>query len=451
MDDNTTLPTAVAVAPPPKRFNVYKVQPFDLWNYLFTQVHSPQLIRWQGAFADHLDLAALGQAIEASYKAMPLITARFLSNGLWPRWRPRPVALEEVLHVVDRPADPVAAIRDAMAVTLDFAGGPQLRVTVVRQDDHDTICVVVNHMLCDGTGFRDYLIELSRLYTQTEAGETPTPRPPLPRGVGPVVARFSRLEHLTLLRGRAEAFSREAIDAAGAVSFERPDGPDRYLTRLVPEPVFTKARQAAKAHGATVNDLALASLSRAWCHLTGVERMALPSTFDLRSFLPPGEQAALAHLATNCLIAVTVPPDAPMAHTLTQVHDQMTVHKSGASVLRSALAWPLATTTCPWPILKRNYGRFLTLPGVSFSNLGVIDPKEVSFANHVMTAAHFSTAVKPVPFMQLVISSLRGDLTLSFNLRGDDEAVAFAERMFDAIAGEMADFGASHAPAAETA
>jgi NRPS condensation-like uncharacterized protein len=418
--------------------NVYKVEAFDVWNFLFSLAHCPQMVRWRGDFDGFIDLDTLGQAVEASYKAMPLIAARFVDGLLRPAWRPRTVALDEVLQLVERPAEPEAAAQAALAVDVDIAQGPQLRLTVIRQDDHDTLCAVVNHMLCDGVGFKDYLAELSRLYSQIAAGRQPDPLPPLPRGIGPVAARYTPSERLHIALGRMEQFNRQAIDAAGAVSFERPDGPDQFIVKTVPAAVFEPARLGAKALGGTVNDLLMAAFARAWCAETGACRMALPSTVDLRAFLPPGQRPALAHLAGNCMVALEIPPGQPLADTLQQVSSQMAVHKQGIAPLRTALKWPIATTTCPYPLLKRNYGSFLNLPGVSFSNIGVIDPEKIAFAGLALTASHLCTAVKPPPYFQLVATSFQGSLTLSANLRGDGQAAVLALRVFQAMADEFA-------------
>ena len=48
---------------------------------------------------------------------------------------------------------------------IDELKGPQLMVKVIRNKYKDILCVVINHMICDASGFKEYLYLLSSIYT----------------------------------------------------------------------------------------------------------------------------------------------------------------------------------------------------------------------------------------------------------------------------------------------
>lgn len=60
---------------------------------------------------------------------------------------------------------PETEVDRALVTKLSTENGPQICFTVVRTDTSDQLVVIMNHMLADGAGFKEYLYLLSELYS----------------------------------------------------------------------------------------------------------------------------------------------------------------------------------------------------------------------------------------------------------------------------------------------
>ena len=412
----------------------YRVEPFDLWHYFSRRLFEPA-VRLRVDLADRLDADVLARAVAASCTTLPLIGCGFLGAGRRPRWVPRPGAAREVVRVVDSADDHEGCVHRALAAGIDLERGPQLTLTLVRQPGRDTLCAVVNHMVCDATGFTEYLRELSRLYTALVAGGEPLlPTPWRPRGSRSAMRGLALARRVRVLRSRFDAYDESTVGTAGRPQFRHADGPVRLLTQQIAADNFAAARAAAKERGASANDLFMAEFAHAWAERTGVERVVLPSTIDVRQFVVPRTPLGITNLSSNALCSIQLGPGVDLDGALQQVTQQMAVHKNGTAALKSVLMWNLAVGALPYRYLASRFTRLLTFPAVSYTNLGVLADETVAFGTVPVESAHFSTAIKPSPFFQLTVSTFRGVPTLSANIAGDDEAAAFATGVLDATA-----------------
>lgn len=108
--------------------------------------------------------------------------------------------MDRFVTVVSDLQDTDAAAMAALAETIDPEAGPQIRLTLVRKTEKDILCVVVNHMICDGAGLKEYLYLLASLHNQLYA--QPDYIPVLtagPRSALTVLKRLSPREKLQTL------------------------------------------------------------------------------------------------------------------------------------------------------------------------------------------------------------------------------------------------------------
>ncbi|MDR1183769.1 MAG: hypothetical protein LBK67_03120, partial [Coriobacteriales bacterium] len=177
----------------------YRVVAFDLWSYYSRCLYIP-VIRIQIDFDRHLDEAVLAEAFEQSCVTFPLIACVFdTTPPIRPRWTPRREAAREILQVVETRADTLREdeIQRVFAGSPDISKGPQLCAFLVRDSMRDSLCLTINHMLCDAAGFKQYLREVARLYSRIVAGLDPSPAPfDSQRSILPVLKRFTPLDWL---------------------------------------------------------------------------------------------------------------------------------------------------------------------------------------------------------------------------------------------------------------
>lgn len=119
--------------------------------------------------------------------------------------------MDRFVTVVSDLQDTDAAAMAALAETIDPEAGQQIRLTLVRKTEKDILCVVVNHMICDGAGLKEFLYLLASLHNQLYA--QPDYIPVLtagPRSALTVLKRLSPREKLQTLFTRYD-LSRQRV------------------------------------------------------------------------------------------------------------------------------------------------------------------------------------------------------------------------------------------------
>lgn len=167
-----------------------RVEPFDLMQYFYRRAHDPiihAVIRTGG----RIDPDRLGEAFRLSCQTVPVIACSFSIDGKKPRWQPQAYESGAFVDLVLPEADEAAAEARSLTSTIDIAKGPQVKAGIIRKRDGDTVCVLLNHMIGDGGGFKEYLYLVCLLYNSlcTQGGAVVVP-PPVSRKIGQVFSAF---------------------------------------------------------------------------------------------------------------------------------------------------------------------------------------------------------------------------------------------------------------------
>ena len=111
-------------------------------------------------FNDTLELELLRGAVLLSIDIVPILGSRFVLNKRCPYWEKIDINNNDIVTFVDSP-DPEDDIRRFIISITDELVGPQLMIRLIRSSHKDTMCIIMNHMVCDGAGFKEYLYLLS--------------------------------------------------------------------------------------------------------------------------------------------------------------------------------------------------------------------------------------------------------------------------------------------------
>ena len=79
-------------------------------------------------------------------------------------------------------------------------------------------------------------------------------------------------------------------------------------------------------------------------------------------------------------------------------------------------------------------------PLIGMSNIGVMDDKALAMGEANIIDGFMTGAVKYKPYMQLALTSLLGDITMTIAIRGSDEDEKIVNRFFDMIIANMEKF-----------
>ena len=414
----------------------YKAEIFDIWQYLCGKCQNyVPLIRCRIDFAGRVDLEILKQAVEQSFKTIPLARYCFDVCSNKPRWVDRGFTGEDIVCIVEAEEDEEKQVLQYFSTEIDSTAQPQLKIIVIRGTAGDILCIIISHIICDGTGFKQYIYLLSELYTALRNGKELPVQAFYPRGLKPLKASVSFREKVQILRSNF-TLERSSVIHPG-FDFNTGESGTYMEKRTLSKECFAAFKAFAKSNGATVNDGLMALFTRALCKNTDAESLHLPSTIDLRKFISKGRKYGITNFACFCMCNIPVYPEDSLADTIKRVSGQMVRHKSGKDILKPILIWDLVAHYVSYRKIRDLFEKTLDMPVISFTNIGIIDAELLNFDNIPIKDAYLTSPLKPRPHLQLGVSTYEGRCTLSANIYGSQDDSQFVNRLLDDMSDEV--------------
>ena len=409
-------------------FNIkYKTEAFDLWQYLCADIYDP-LIRCRIDFDGFIDEAMLKRAVMASLQTIPMVACSFGGGCCRPRWNDKGFDAEDMVRVLKVSKAAETDVLKCLSAGIDFANEPQLKILIVRKHAGDTLCIIISHIVCDGAGFKQYLYLLSELYTKLKNNEPAVIPAFFQRDIKPLFANVTLRERLKILRSEYNAYESANKTEQPGIDFELGNPVKAMEKRIISPEYFNKLKLFAKANNVTVNDCLMALFARSFCKNTGTNKILLPSTMDLRKFIPQGHLYGISNYSSNCMCHIFIKPNDSLSDTAAHVSRQMNNYKSEKNILKSVMLWGLAARA-PWSLLKCKFHKYAVQPVISFTNLGVIDKQRLNFDSLNINYAYLTASIKPRPYLQLTASTYNNSCTLGCNIYGSEADKSFVRRL----------------------
>lgn len=415
----------------------YKAEAFDVWQYLCGQTYEP-LIRWRIDISGRIDEETLMRAITLSLETIPLIGCCFDGSGRKPYWVDKGFTGKDMVRVVEVDGDAEAEIIRVLSSGIDAETEPQLKIGIVRAPEGDTMCIAISHLVCDGTGFKDYLSLVADIYTRLKSGQTVPAPQRYPRSTRPLYKRTGWLERIRLLRAPQPVREYSLKDQIG-VDFNTGETTPYLEYRTLSPRDFAAFKTFAVAHRATVNDALMAVFARAFCRETTTTHLAFTSTIDFRRFIPPGVPYGITNYAGNCVCGIAIDPREPLEATFAKISSQMQEYKIGKISLQQVIGWDLAVRFISFAKLKKGFTRQVPASMVAFTNPGILDTAGLDFDGAPIRSAYMTASIKPRPYFQVLASTFEGACTLTCNVYGSQQEQQFADRVLDDIVREISE------------
>jgi len=353
----------------------FPAPPFDLFNVLFERIYDPTM-HLLFAFDGEVDRGVLKTATLRLIAANPYLGCRFSENNGMPVWEECAADERERAFVV------LPAGSEMPPAPLDVRMGPQVRVSLLPEDDGDRVVVTCHHGFCDARGLLDIARQLFAVYR--EIGKDPAFAPAqtgrYDRSTDQVLARFSA-EEIERAREVEETFVdrwRFPVEQTGR-------GTPRIACRTLAPERLARARSFGKKYGATVNEVVIAAFFLALLRIRddptdrNTPRSILTSA-DLRRHLdrpvPP------ANLSVAYEVTIAAGEDARLEDMLVQVATTTRRRKENGLGLGCILFYDAiyaggmpAVEAFFDGMMQRYLGTGLKNP--VFSNIGVFDAGDV--------------------------------------------------------------------------
>ena len=393
----------------------YRVEAWDILQHLFkVKKINNHVLHFAAEFSSELNFVRIKQAVGLLADAFPLIRCGFEENDPHrPVWVDKEHTPDDMAFLIET-EDTVMAAQNFLCQEIDLKKGPQMKIGVIRNGKSDTLCVLINHMLCDAAGFKQVLYALGSAYTSLEKQtELQIDSMISDRSVKQILKKRS-------FKSRMKIYcSKSKLNPYGSqkFNFEGDISNPFIVIEKIPREQFLLLKDYAKKHHVSVNDMMLTAFLRVLSRSFGYTA-PLPCAIDLRRFLPNHMAGGVCNLVSNLSCSIGPNLGADFADTLLKVKKEMDVQKNDFGSIRNVLCLEKLFDLCPYEAAYHLLKKYFSNPPVAFTNIGILDQNKLVFGNCMINDAYMTGSIKYIPNFQLSLTTFDDKATLCVNLHG---------------------------------
>jgi NRPS condensation-like uncharacterized protein len=326
----------------------------------------------------------------------------------------------------------------------DAATGPQIKVCLM-QADRDAVSIVMNHMVCDGTGFKQCVYLLANIYSHLIKEPDYLPDYSIDGERG-----FKKITQSVNIFSRTAALLFESKDNNQNSNCEFPliksaDTTPFIITHEIDESLYRDLRNSSKSDKVTINDVILTAYFRVLSGLVEMDGKVfnIPIMIDMRRYLADNGFQAITNLSSTVAIQIAVTKGEPFSQTLNKINTEMAVKKAGNLGLNTFLKLDVLFKFFPkksYQLLKNS----LNNPKICMTNLGIIDSKKLFFEKSPVSNAIVCGSIKYHPHFQMSASTFEDKMTFCVNLYGSQSDREAILKFFALIEAELISYIAMH-------
>ena len=384
--------------------NKTKVEILDEYMLLQESANDHQ-IRIIIKFFGKLDIVGVTQVIEKSFEYVPILSSRLQKTGNRYCWEKVNSNFTVKQFKVDGENSIDFLIQNCLAEQTDQLSGPQIKATVVQSEKKDVLVLVVNHMAIDGTGFKEYLALLCKLYNGMEVKKDEYRSN---RNI------YGILKHKERVKRKAR---KKTHDIALFLCREndRLKSELRLFVHKIENTDFLKIVKFCKLKNVTINDymITLFALSiRSLGYDKETKFINLDMMIDARRY--DNGKSLSPFMNASSMETVSI----QCAHKdnekfLIEVHDQIDAIKKSLPGYKNLKHLGMLMSFAP----RRLYSKILQSktqhPNISTTNLGRLDCEDMKFCKSMVEDAFFVTAIKRNNSVQFTFSTFQNSITIT--------------------------------------
>lgn len=312
----------------------------------------------------------------------------------------------------------------------DLSKKPQLQINICRQEKQDMVTVGMSHILTDGEGFLQYLYLLSQLYNEPSLNLELKNH----RELAPL------LENIHIQKQSEQTKRGKGKRVLPLRNYSKDTHCFCLRSRISEEDFLLLHEKAQKSH-ATLNDVFMTAYARVIARMKSMDTVIIPCPADLRKFSYTDKLTIANMTGIYRRITIEIDPQSSFDEILSQVHIEMKLQKSRYRCFAGIPLLNWAFHKVPRPLLgqiiKANYR---ILP-VSYTNIGQIDHKSLSFKDCHITDCCITGTYRHAPDFQLSISTFRNVCTLNCTLAGQPGDDTTGQYILEQVKSELLEWG----------
>lgn len=396
----------------------YKAEVWDVMQLMFENYNDHQL-HCVIYLDSHIDEKCLKKAVDMSARAFPIIRSRFVEKSYFkfPYWEDCKFTSEDMVAMIET-ENIEMAIGKLIVFKIKETCGPQIKFNIIRNSDIDSICIIMNHMISDAAGFKQYLYMLSSMYSHLKSDPNYTSDIKMgSRSTKQIFKRFNILDKIKILSASAQL---SKYDSGAVFPFEGDkNNPFVVIRKILPER-FLFIKDYAKENNATLNDVLLAAYIRALHKVLKIKHIALPCPVDLRRYLPNKRSEGICNLVSNMICDIGPDIGDTYKETLIKVIESMKAEKGSFSCLNGPLMLEMIFGMFPYKKAKQVVSKSFNNPPIAMTNIGIIDKNKLVFDGLNIKDTFISGSIKYKPYFQIATTTFDSKITLSVNFCGTE-------------------------------
>ena len=401
-----------------------KLQPIDLFTVAIKDYARLQ-IGFTLRTAKKLDTERFKAAIDKSLLSVPLFGCGFNPDKL--RFVEAGYRADDMVFVHREPYS------EECEPHLDSE--PQLmNIHIYDNGEGQIIKFCLDHILVDGRGFMEYLLLLCNIYNDPASNVIVKNY----RDMYRITSRFSGIRKTKETRGVLQTL--EDVN-----SIPRPTGHIPYIEGGTPVPnvstielseeLVGKIKNRGKTIGATLNDVFLA----AWFHtifaMSDKDKSRIDIPVDMRPFF--GKYLEGKTTITNFSSVYVIYADRADATSLDSlvlsVNKTMKERKESSAFLGVMKLLYTLSRFVPLKSLEKLLAKNAGILPEFFSNLGVLDHRNLVFGDNEVMGLYATSSFFPVPYLQVLVCTFRGTTTLAMNRSCSPENKQISEKILETM------------------
>ena len=415
----------------------FKAETFDKLQHLF-QIYkfNDRHLHCIIDFENKLDFKLLTKAVRATIEVVPIIGCRYVEDKKAPFWETVPCIKSEDLILV---TSSKSEFDNFITSETNLFIGPQLKLCVL-QGEQNSMAVIMNHMICDAAGFKQYLYLLCDIYSELSKNQNYKSTYKLlgSRSLDRVLNTLTKKEKIKALLLQNKESNKDCgyVFPMSAIGDIWPF----IVTTTIERDSFLFIKEYCKTRKVTINDVVLAAYYRVLYKTLDIKEnnpITVPIMIDMRRYLRDKEIDGLCNLASSAGTNLEHDSKDSFETTVRKISESIKAKKDNFlginAFMKMSLLYKILSYSQAKKLLKKGFKN----PHIAMTNIGILDSKKLYFSGNTIKSAYMCGSIKYPPYFQLAVSSFDNTMTFSVNLYGDKQDKKNFEKFLEELKSEL--------------
>ena len=419
-----------------------KAEIWDKMQYLFRDYYD-RMVHCVLYYDAPIDVNVMKQVLIWTTEKTPVLHSAFRANAVEPFWTVEEYTIDDILTVERNTEDLEKRVDEFICRSIPVDSNVQYQVGIFSDGKRWAIAMIVNHMCMDGGDFKYFAKKLAENYNKLLSGDRKLTIKTGSRTLDEVYSKLTP-EEAEVAKNLYKNIS--AVKDEHKFPLTPPTQEDRTMICRckVGKELFGQWKAIGKKLDVTVNDMMLAFYVRALYDIGGFgeeESLAIPCMVDLRRHIQAGGENTGLTNHTGFMVCNVKGKGKTVGDTLINVLRSVGKSKDDPYIgLYSLPLLKLAYAVFPHVISETAIKIGYMNPLIGMSNIGVLNDVLLKMGDANVVDGFMTGAVKYKPYMQLALTTVKGEITMTVAIRGNDEDKRTVERFFDLIIKNMQTF-----------